>query len=130
MTAPVPIEAQIAEVERELGMRARVYPGFVARGKMDQVTADVHMARMAAALASLRMIEKHKDGLRELIKYLRSADLQPGEMPSAEEAQALMAHPAVQELVRHFPEAELVASHPVTLPAPEAGDPDQATLEL
>jgi hypothetical protein len=112
MTAPVPIAHQVAAVER------------IARR---EATPDI-----LAALATLRLIADHADGLRALIKYLRAADLQPGETPSAEETRALMAHPAIAEIVRHFPDAEVTAIHPVTPPAPEAGDPtdEQPSLDL
>ena len=35
---------------REVALRARVYPGFVARGKMKQATADRELAIMRAIL--------------------------------------------------------------------------------
>lgn len=50
---PVPIADQIAAVERELEMRRRVYPRWVANGKMKQGTADEEIRRMEAVLATL-----------------------------------------------------------------------------
>lgn len=50
----VHIEDQILCVERELNMRRRVYPGWVAKGRMSQQQADVEIQRMAAVLETLR----------------------------------------------------------------------------
>ena len=43
-----------AELERELGMRAMVYPGWVAARKLNQHTADQRVRRLQAALAVVR----------------------------------------------------------------------------
>lgn len=51
------IEAQIAEVEREIVMRERVYPHQVRSGKMRQSEADLHIDRMRDVLATLRAIK-------------------------------------------------------------------------
>jgi hypothetical protein len=50
------IHAQIAEVEREIALRRRVYPGLVMRKKMRQVEADLHISRMEDVLATLKML--------------------------------------------------------------------------
>lgn len=55
--APIPLAAQIAEVERELAMRAHAYPRFVAAGKLKQETADRQVAALRAALATLKAME-------------------------------------------------------------------------
>lgn len=57
MSEERPLAQQIAEVKRELALRERVYPGFVARQKMTQEAANEHMARMKAALHTLLKIE-------------------------------------------------------------------------
>jgi hypothetical protein len=44
---------QIGEVKRELGMRRRVYPRYVAEGKADPRQAEQRIAAMAATLATL-----------------------------------------------------------------------------
>jgi len=51
------IGAQIAEVEREIALRRHVYPGQVARGKMRQAEADIHISRMEDVLQSLRQLQ-------------------------------------------------------------------------
>lgn len=57
LNAPIPIEAQIACVERELKQRAHVYPRRVAEGKMSQAFADEQVRAMEAVLATLRRVE-------------------------------------------------------------------------
>lgn len=52
----ISIEQQIAEVQRELAMRSQVYPGLVSKKKMRQGEADMHMARMQAALKTLEYL--------------------------------------------------------------------------
>ena len=54
--AEVPIEKQIACVERELRMRANAYPRWVGAGKMSQARADSETADMEAVLKTLRTI--------------------------------------------------------------------------
>jgi hypothetical protein len=49
----VQIEDQISEIEREIGMRLKVYPRWVAAGKMSQKAADLQLERMRAARATL-----------------------------------------------------------------------------
>lgn len=50
---PVPLAAQIAEVRREIVQRERVYPRFVAAGKLTQGAADRQIGAMRAVLATL-----------------------------------------------------------------------------
>lgn len=52
--ADIPLEDQIACVEREIRMRERVYPRRVADGKMQQHTADRELLAMQAVLATLQ----------------------------------------------------------------------------
>lgn len=49
----IDLEAMLAEVRRELTMRARVYPGLVSRGKMTQAEADQRVAVMEAVARHL-----------------------------------------------------------------------------
>lgn len=51
---PFPIDVQIAEVEREIALRRRVYPRWIASGRMSQPAADRQIAVMGAVLESLR----------------------------------------------------------------------------
>jgi len=53
----VPLGDQIAAVERELTMRRRVYPTWVANGRMQLVTAELEITRMVAVLETLRQLD-------------------------------------------------------------------------
>lgn len=50
----VTLANQIASVERELAMRARVYPRWVKDGKLTQEAADEEVRRMTAVRDTLR----------------------------------------------------------------------------
>lgn len=52
------LTAQIAEVKREIAMRRSVYPMQVAKMKMKQGEADIHMANMVAVLETLEGLAK------------------------------------------------------------------------
>jgi hypothetical protein len=66
----VSIADQIKEVGRELGLRRGVYPKFVARGSMTQQEADAAIAKIEAAYATLKWVEKHRDRLKQLAPEL------------------------------------------------------------
>jgi hypothetical protein len=112
----IPIGDQIEEVERQARSLER-FPG-----RMLPETVDRKLAHLGAAAATLRIIAQHADGLRALIKHLQRAaasDTAP-EPPSPDETAALLAHPAVAELILNFPEAVLVGIAAVTSPALDA----------
>lgn len=46
--APINDAVKLAEIRREIAMRRRLYPGWVAKGTMHQVTADRQIAIMEA----------------------------------------------------------------------------------
>lgn len=56
MAVAVPIEHQVACVRREISMRERVYPRWVADHRMTQRKADEELAAMRAVLATLEEI--------------------------------------------------------------------------
>lgn len=58
---PVPIDEQIACVERELGFRQRLYPRWVKSLKLTQAAADEELARMSAVLKTLQRIRMGQD---------------------------------------------------------------------
>lgn len=118
--AIVPIADQVSEVEREIGLRHRVYPAWIASGRISQHEAELRIETLGAALATLRLVQQYADGVRKLILFLRAANLEPGETPTTEERDALLTNPAVRELVRTFPGAEIVAVRP----APPITPPD------
>lgn len=57
----ISLRMQIEEVERELALRARVYPGQVHMGKMRQSIADYHMARMQAVRDTLMQLQAQRE---------------------------------------------------------------------
>jgi hypothetical protein len=52
------LDAQIAEVKRELEQRERVYPRLISGGTLTQVRADRQMAAMRAVLATLEGLRR------------------------------------------------------------------------
>ena len=61
----VPIEEQVAEVERELKMRSHVYPVLVASDKLKPLQAIKQNEGMMAVLDTLKWVQKNKDRLKE-----------------------------------------------------------------
>ena len=53
-TLPIDLRAQVAEVEREIALRRRVYPRWVQADRMTQAAADRQIETMEAVLATLR----------------------------------------------------------------------------
>ena len=56
----VSIDEQVKCVEREIGMRVRVYPAWVQNGRMTQAKADHELKAMRAVLATLEAIQKER----------------------------------------------------------------------
>jgi len=56
----ISINAQIEEVDRELGLRRNVYELEVARGKMRKSVADLHLERMRAVRATLAWLQANE----------------------------------------------------------------------
>jgi hypothetical protein len=54
----VPLSEQITEVKREMALRRRVYPNWIAAGRLTHPDADRQLGRMAAALATLERLEE------------------------------------------------------------------------
>lgn len=54
------LEAQLACIRREIGMRKRVYPRWVANAKMAQADADREIASMQAVLATLENLRDER----------------------------------------------------------------------
>lgn len=51
---PISLDEQIAELERELRQRERVYPRLIASGQLTKLRAERQVLVMQAALATLR----------------------------------------------------------------------------
>jgi hypothetical protein len=60
--------AQIAEVEREIVMRNKVYPQWVARAKMKQGEADYHLGRMEAVLVTLKWLQRNEAKIKQKVE--------------------------------------------------------------
>jgi len=56
--ADITIDEQIACVRRELAMRQRVYPKWVAGGRMKQADADKELERMQAVHDTLSDVKR------------------------------------------------------------------------
>jgi hypothetical protein len=56
---PIPLDEQIACVEREIKLRQRVYPRRVSDRKMSQAQANKQIGLMEAVLDSLRWMKDH-----------------------------------------------------------------------
>ncbi|WP_186390379.1 hypothetical protein [Stappia sp. TSB10P1A] len=58
------LTAQIQEVERELAMRRRVYPGLVSQRRMREGEAAEHVLRLECVLDTLRWLKVNRDRIR------------------------------------------------------------------
>ena len=63
-----PIDAQIAELQRELNVRMRVYPRWINFNKITRRDADHRKAVLADAIKSLRELQEIKHGKQEKLK--------------------------------------------------------------
>ena len=63
----ISIIGQIAEIEREIAMRERVYPEQVRRGKMRQAEAEMLIERAYAIRATLLFCRDHETDIRAYI---------------------------------------------------------------
>jgi hypothetical protein len=62
------LDAQIAEVEREIKYRENVYPRWARAGKIRQSVADMHLERMRDVLKTLTELRKMQDLAEKLAK--------------------------------------------------------------
>lgn len=77
----ISLDQQISEVKRELALRSAVYPGLVAKKKMRQGEADLHVARMTAALKSLEWMRDHR---AEIVSTIERASSMGAQLAAAE----------------------------------------------
>jgi hypothetical protein len=101
MSTPIPIALQREAV----------------RLAVDSIWNDATERTLLAAVATLETIDRHKDGLRILILHLReqlAAGASAYDVPDPQQTRALLAHPAVRELVETFPDLTLYGTAPVT----------------
>jgi hypothetical protein len=67
MAAKISIVGQIAEIDREMAMRQRVYPNQVREGKMRQSEAELLIERLLAVRATLIFCKENEADIREFI---------------------------------------------------------------
>lgn len=60
----VSIRQQIEEVEREIALRANVYPRMVSSGKMRESVAEFHTERIKAVLATLQWLQQNEPAIK------------------------------------------------------------------
>ncbi|NOU05320.1 MAG: hypothetical protein HOO99_03975 [Hyphomicrobiaceae bacterium] len=113
-TAParVPLDDQIAEVEREIRQRERLYPRWIEAGKYKKATADKKLDDLRAALVTLQFVAKHSEPLRRLIKTLQQHNAHD-HVVSDFAIEELLADPAVRKVMEVFPEAIATAVQPI-----------------
>lgn len=105
--ADVPIEDQIAELAREIAMRAQVYPQLILSRRLSQAAADKQIARLTAAAASLRWLADNRDWI-----HAAHAERREREHWSSRDAEAVR-HPHVEAVQAAFPGAEVVSVIPM-----------------
>lgn len=59
------IDQQIAAVRREVGMRERVYPRFIAKGTLTEAEAERQIATMKAVQATLERLRDEQQAKKE-----------------------------------------------------------------
>lgn len=126
------VAEQADEIGRECRQRERIYPIWIENGRIRPETAQRKIAIMRDAERTLRFIGAHAQALRGLCHFLiaasaPAADAQAAEpqVPTPDEAQALLAHPGVQSLLEAWPEAEVRILGPIQPPAPPEPDHEQ-----
>ena len=58
LLAPFALKNQVAELQRERAMRARLYPGWVAAGRLKADTADAQLATLGRAVETLQLLQE------------------------------------------------------------------------
>lgn len=71
MSAKISIIGQIAEAERELAMRHKVYPNQVASRAMKQGQAEMLIARQEAIIKTLKWVQANEPAIRAWLKANR-----------------------------------------------------------
>jgi hypothetical protein len=69
--ARIPLAVQIAEIEREISLRRRVYPRWIASGRMKEHDADRHIATLEAVLATLNCLEREQKVIRGALMWAK-----------------------------------------------------------
>lgn len=134
---PAPLTDQIAEVDREIRQRERLYPRWIEQGRLKGDTADKKLADLRDAALTLRFLDKYAEPLRNMIKVLQQYNPYDDKVIPEQVMESLLKHPAVREVMAVFPEAVIAADRPLKQPAfdlfgdsaqPEPADED-GTME-
>jgi hypothetical protein len=72
MQARIPLAVQIAEIEREIALRRRVYPRWIQIGRMKQDDADRHIATLEAARVTLQWLKENETFVRGAVEWARN----------------------------------------------------------
>lgn len=103
------IAEQIAEVEREIKIRERVYMRWVGSGKLTQQAADIQIGRMRAVVETLKRVMVELPD-REPGKLITGEVFGPAKVREVERARILGAlSPLVSDSVMYRLEAQLQA---------------------
>jgi hypothetical protein len=57
----IPLQAQLAEVNREIALRERVYPRWIEAGKIPKIKADRSLEHMRAVAVTLRELIRKEE---------------------------------------------------------------------
>jgi hypothetical protein len=74
----ISLALQIAEIEREIGLRQSVYPRQVAAGKLHQSAADLQIEKLKAAWATLQWVLANEADVRAFVAAKAEARNQEG----------------------------------------------------
>ena len=110
--APIPIDAQIIEVEKTVRDRARRYPYMIERGSLLPDTADRKLNTMRAVQSTLTWLADNAGWIRlEFARREKQAALSDAE---AGELAALKNDPTVKAALDEFPSAKVLAITPLS----------------
>lgn len=73
----ITITSQIAEIEREITVRGRTYPGLIHKGKMRSAEAEECMERLRAVRDTLLFCQRHEQDIRAFIAGKQQIEAQP-----------------------------------------------------
>jgi hypothetical protein len=73
-TVAVSFDDQLAEVEREVEVRKKLYPGWVTEGRIIQSAAQERLARLIAARDTLRAMKQHHGSIPKCFFSLRNVE--------------------------------------------------------
>ncbi len=65
VTSKISLIGQIAEIDREIGERQKLYPRLVSEGKMKEEHRKMLMDRIVSVRATLQWVQTHEADFRE-----------------------------------------------------------------